>query len=73
MKLGIIAAGALEEIAQDRASENSPNLTMLVRLVQGEPVYDPIVHFFNGVREMRDDAIDYCKDIAFVDGVLLPG
>lgn len=70
MKLGILAAGAIEEIEAGLAPANSTNLKMLVDLTGGEPIYDPIQHYYNGHKGMRDAALGYCEDLALVDGIV---
>jgi len=71
MNLGVLAAGAAEEILQGRAPADSPNLAILANLLDGEPVYDPIIFFYHGHVEMKDTALGYCRDIAWADGIVL--
>ena len=71
MKLGIVAAGAIEEISAGRALKNSPNLRTLLVCLEGEPAYDPLRHFRRGDKSEKLAALGYCCDLALADGVLV--
>ncbi len=70
MNLGILAAGAIEEIQSGRPPSESPTLKMLVSFVGSEPMYDPITHYFHGSIQLKEAALGYCRDLAFENKVV---
>ena len=71
MNLGILAAGAIEEIKKGRPPSESPNLKTLVGFIGSEPMYDPITHYYHGSTELRDAALGRCEDLALTEKVVL--